>query len=343
MTQNNYNWSSYNLQQIYSEINITLEGLVGICTTSSGSTTYLLDMSGYVLILSNSNTISTPNFLYSATKVIENPSPTTNYAYNLISCSSDGQYIIIAYPPSSQNEFFTYYLSSNSGSSFSQITDVSGQTNAPMIQISGNGQYIGILINTQLYLSENYGSKFINVSQQITYFAISYSGITFLVYQNNIYNYDYVSESLLLCSQKSTWPNYGGQPYIDYTGQYFDFFSASTSNIYLNYISTYEADISAISILDGIYNTAINNTNNSLGNYLIIALGNNTVLTTTSGPTSFIQETYFNNKGLIIFVSTNYCDSTNQPISVCIGSTSGSQPENIFMFYYGYSNTISST
>ena len=85
----------------------------------------------------------------------------------------------------------------------------------------------------------------------------------------------------------------------------------------------------------------INNTNNSLGKILIMSQGGK-VYTSTTGLT-FSLETFFTNLDTVYCVETNYCDSDNQPMAVCIGVTNTTSHLNVFNLYYGYSNAIASS
>ena len=339
MTQNNYNWITPNLQTIYADLDITLTGLIGVCTTSSGLTIYALDCSGYVLIIKNTGSISVPSFVYTYLQISDSPfTEIDSILYNnFICCSADGTYILVAYPTGTYPFIYIIYILSNNDTmiTITQITSLPTIT-SPTVGISGNGKILGILANNQLYLSDNSGTSVTTVLQPTISFSFSYTGDWIYLCYSTLYVYDFILKTL---TSIYTFSNnaFQTQQYIDVSGQYLAVITElSDTDTLINYSSNYGEVFSAVSS-DQL--TQINSTNNSLGQYLITS-NYGVVYTTKSGIGGLATETFFTGMDPVYCVATNYCDSDNQPMAVCIGATNDS---TVLNFYYGYSNPIASS
>ena len=125
----NIKWGyGYNLLAEYNDLQtpITLMGLMWITSDSNAEHFYLIDYSGYVLIVDvvssiiDNQQILSFNFSYSNKLISTTPNPddfTTTFN-NLIQCTSDGKCIVCCYPTSSG---YNYYYSSNYGISFNSL------------------------------------------------------------------------------------------------------------------------------------------------------------------------------------------------------------------------------
>lgn len=339
MTTNNYNWSSNNLLNQYSDLVLT--GLVGICTTSSGNKIYLLDNSGYLLIINTGGSNTIGDFTYSYSQVVSNSASQHFIPVNQICCDASGTYILLELYTGSH---YNFYYSSNSGSTFSTIS-ISSNTYAT-VYISGNGKNMAIIAISTLYLSTNFGTSFSQLTQSASICAFSYTGdFLYIGYNTDLYIYDILSSSYILIHIDLPYDIPACNPYIDTSGQYFTFLLQSPTDDILYSTNNYLSMLSYTNIINGLYDIQINSTNNSFGEYLIISLGNQTVSTTISGFNNFIQETYFNTTGQITCVATNYCDNANSPVAMCIGNITFDTigPSDVFMFYYGYITPINSS
>ena len=251
MTENNYNWTTYNLQTIYGALDldpITLTGLIGVCTTSSGLTTYAVDCSGYLLIIKNTGSISDPTFTHTYKQISTSPFMGTPFIIptNCISCSSDGEYIIIAYPTINNNVTTFIYYMINLGD-VTVITLISGlpfTTTFPVIGIAPYGQFVGILdtsVSPQfLYLSTDYGLYgFTKINEAATTFAFSNIGLTVYIAAGSyisLIDYNTVPPTT---TKTSIVPQLGQAeisltlPYLDITGQYFNIICNSEGSGYI--------------------------------------------------------------------------------------------------------------
>ena len=207
---------------------------------------------------------------------------------------------------------------------------------------------MAIISTNTLYLSTDSGKTFTALIQSASICSFPYNGdFLYIGYNTELYIYDISSSTCTTIQTDLLYSIPACNPYIDTSGQYFMFLLQSTNDDILYSTNNYLQTLSSKAVVNSLVDIQINSTNNSFGKYLIMSLYNKTVSTTRSGFTNFRKETYFHNVGQITSVATNYCNTNNRPIAMCIGSTnpepSSTYPIDIYMFYYGYQIPINSS
>lgn len=296
MSNGNYVWTLFNLQDYYS---FPLTGPYGCCVNTSGKIIYIMDYGGSLLIMKNSGSIREPIFTYSNSHL--SPSFSSRSNSQQMCCDSLGQnlYIII------ENRI---YISNDEGLTFSGITEFVSTVpdyhvyRTTYVCCSGSGKYVYVLVgisnteNTmsgiQIFKNDNYGIGLWDVIYtNVKYFITDYS--TFIgcssdindlnsTFYYTIPNQDGISTSIYqivngmsnifmkLANISMKLPNIslkGGLTtfYVDSSAKYVTFINNSDIISSINYCSSVN---SLVSLNTQIMN--INNTNSSYGNYIVV-------------------------------------------------------------------------
>jgi hypothetical protein len=105
---------------------------------------------------------------------------------NRVDCSSSGQYVLM-YSTASQ----TCYRSTDYGASFTLVGGLGAQVTVRKIHVSSNGQYMFVVLGTNIYRSSDYGANFSSLGLTLadgSYVAFSDDGsIIFAPISNLIY------------------------------------------------------------------------------------------------------------------------------------------------------------
>jgi len=358
----NINWETYNLQTIYSTLisqpPIILTGLLGIASTYDGKTFYLIDNSGYVLII---KMIRYLNFIYSYS-ILPNftSNPFTIQYNNCIKCTKDGRCVVCCYLVGNGN--YNYYYSVDNGITFNNLTTI----NSSNFTLTSRGSECIIVIaytNINSYFINIYSINIVSgikkTSTEETKTTVGYVAFT----DNNIYSFNYYpgeSTNPVYCAAAYSFIVYEetkepykwvkvspkiyvmsiGSSYCDSTGQYI--ISTSINNSGGNQLINNNSFINESTFSyppfpdfqNSSTNVFINSTNSSYGNYLLISNGTEVMSsifgpTTSSGSSAFITETYFSDVN-ICGLCTAGCDNSENSLAACIGGSN-----NITNLYFG--------